>query len=42
MSDFEVDKPILNSPYEEPKEYWNLVEGEAPTRIEGRRPAMYF
>jgi type III restriction enzyme len=42
MSDFEVDKPILNSPYEEPKEYWNLVEGEAPTRVAGRRPAMYY
>jgi type III restriction enzyme len=42
MSGFEVDKPILNSPYEEPKEYWNLIEGETPERLPGRRPAMYF
>lgn len=42
MSGYEVDKPILNSPYEEPKEYWNLVEGEAPKREAGRRPAMYY
>ena len=42
MTDFEVDQPILNSPYKEPREYWRLVEGEPPLRVEGRRPAMYF
>lgn len=42
MTDFEVDQPILNSPYEEPREYWRLVEGEPPLRVGGRRPAMYF
>ncbi len=42
MSGYEVEKPILNSPYEEPKEYWNLREGETPERAQGRRPAMYY
>jgi type III restriction enzyme len=42
MTDYEVEQPILNSPYEEPREYWNLIEGEAPVRVSGRRPAMYF
>ena len=42
MTDYEVEQPILNSPYDEPQEYWNLVEGEAPVRVRGRRPAMYF
>jgi type III restriction enzyme len=42
LSAYEVEKPILNSPFEEPKEYWKLVEGEAPERVAGRRPAMYY
>ncbi len=42
MSDFEVSDPILNSPYEEPREHWWIEEGSAPQRREGRRPAMYF
>lgn len=41
-SNYEVEKPILNSPYEEPKEYWKLIEGEPPERAGGRRPAMYY
>ena len=40
--DYEVDQPILNSPYEEPAEYWRITAGEAPERIQGRRKAMYF
>ncbi len=40
--DYEVDQPILNSPYEEPKKYWRIVEGETPRQIDGRRKAMYF
>lgn len=39
---YEVPDPILNSPYEEPKEHWNIVEGELPQRLPGRRPAIYF
>lgn len=42
MTGFEVQDPILNSPYEGPKEYWRIVEGEAPERMPGRRPAMYY
>lgn len=42
MSAYEVPEPILNSPFEEPKEYWHIVEGEVPEQRPGRRPAMYF
>lgn len=42
MSDFEVSQPILNSPYEEPAEYWFLKHGETPKRMKGRRPAGYW
>ncbi len=42
MSGFEVDDPILSSPFEEPKEHWRIVEGEPARRIPGRRPATYF
>lgn len=42
MSNYEVPEPILNSPFEEPKEHWNIVEGEEPKRNAGRRPAMYY
>jgi len=42
MTGFEVEDPILNSPYEEPEEYWRIVEGETPVRVPGRRPAMYY
>lgn len=42
MSGYEVPQPILNSPFEEPREHWHVVEGELPQRRPGRRPAMYF
>jgi type III restriction enzyme len=42
MSTFEVPNPILNSPFEEPKEHWWIVEGESPELRQGRRPAMYY
>ena len=42
MSQYEVPEPILNCPFDEPKEHWHIVEGEAPQRLPGRRPAMYF
>ena len=42
MSGYEVPTPILNSPFHEPAEHWNIVEGEEPERLPGRRPAMYF
>jgi type III restriction enzyme len=42
MSSYEVAEPILNSPFEEPKEHWYIREGETPERRPGRRPAGYF
>lgn len=42
MTGFEVQEPILNSPYEEPQEHWRILEGELPQRVVGRRSAMYF
>ncbi len=42
MNSYEVPEPILNSPYDEPKEHWLIIEGEEPRRVPGRRPAMYY
>ena len=42
MSAHEVSEPILNSPFEEPREHWWIMEHEPPERRAGRRPAMYF
>ncbi len=42
MNPHEVPEPILNSPFEEPREHWRIVEYEPPERRVGRRPAMYF
>src|SRR4051794_37953084 len=42
MSSFEVEEPILNSPFAEPNEYWQIEEGKPPTRVAGRRRAGYF
>lgn len=42
MRDFQVSDPILNSPFEEPREHWWLSQGEPPERREGRRFAHYF
>ena len=38
----EVPKPIINSPFDEPRYYYHIVEGELPEKREGRRPASYF
>lgn len=37
MNNYEVDEPILNSPYEEPAEHWHLEEGLQPEKRQGRR-----
>jgi len=42
MTAFEVEQPILNSPFEEPAEHWQIEEGRAPERIAERRRAGYF
>lgn len=42
MADYEVPEPILNSPYDEPKLFWDIEEGRPPIQTNGRRPAFYF
>jgi type III restriction enzyme len=42
VSQHQVPQPILNSPYEEPKEHWELWPGKAPVRADGRRKALYW
>jgi type III restriction enzyme len=42
MSNYEVPQPILNSPYEEPAEYWDLRADAPPVRQPGRRPSFYY
>jgi type III restriction enzyme len=42
VSSFEVEQPILNSPFREPGEYWQIEEGSPPVRATGRRRAGYF
>ena len=42
MSGFEVDQPILCTPFEEPPEHWEILEGEPPRRVLGRRSAFYY
>ena len=42
MSAFEVEQPILNSPFEEPGEHWQIEEGQSPKRLQERRRAGYF
>jgi type III restriction enzyme len=37
-----VANPIINSPYDEPKQHWHIEEGEQPRKESGRRPASYF
>ncbi|MBU0568196.1 hypothetical protein KKC52_09150 [bacterium] len=37
-----IDQLIINSPYEEPKQYWSYArESRSFSRKEGRRPAGY-
>lgn len=38
----EVQEPILNSPYEELRVHWRIVEGEPAERVSGRRRALYY
>jgi type III restriction enzyme len=41
-SSFEVDEPILSSPYEQPSQHWVIEEGKLPRKEAGRRAAGYF
>ncbi|MDE0029016.1 MAG: DEAD/DEAH box helicase family protein [Deltaproteobacteria bacterium] len=42
MNPHEVSEPILNAPFDEPREHWWITEHDPPERRPGRRPAMYF
>jgi len=42
VTSFEVPTPILNKPFEEPKEYWYIREGESPEQRTGRRPSVVY
>jgi type III restriction enzyme len=42
MSSYEVPEPIQNSPFEEPRRYWYIREGEPAELREGRRPAIVY
>jgi len=42
MSNYEVPRPILNSPFAPPKHHWRIVDGESPTLENGRRKAVYY
>src|SRR5271157_3793830 len=39
---YEVKEPIINSPFEKPKQFWFIQEGEEPQLLDGRRPAIVF
>lgn len=40
--DFEVESPIINSPFREPEFHWRIERGKPPVKAEGRRRASYF
>jgi type III restriction enzyme len=42
VSAFEVEQPIVNGPFHEPGEHWQIEEGQEPKRVTGRRRAGYF
>jgi type III restriction enzyme len=42
VTQHEVGEPILNSPFEEPREHWRIEPNEEPRRERGRRPSFYF
>jgi type III restriction enzyme len=38
----EVESPIINSPFYEPRIHWQIRIGEPSIKAEGRRPASYY
>lgn len=38
----EVQNPIINSPFAEPKQHWVIEHGKSPSKAQGRRPASYY
>lgn len=41
-STFEVESPIINSPFREPQCHWQIKKGELPKKADGRRSASYY
>ncbi len=41
-SAFEIETPIINSPFEEPHCHWSIGHGSPPVKTKGRRLASYF
>jgi len=39
---FEVEKPIINSPYTEPAKHWFIQPGEPAVKRSGRRPSIAY
>lgn len=39
---YEVNEPILNSPFDEPSRYWFILYGYEPELREGRRPSIVY
>jgi type III restriction enzyme len=42
MFDFQVETPILNSPFLEPSRHWKIEEGTPAVVVDGRRKPVYF
>lgn len=38
----QVEKPIINSPFDEPEKYWEISKFKEPTLVKRRRSAKYF
>lgn len=38
----EVESPIINSPFVEPQQHWQIALGKPPVQVPGRRRASYF
>ena len=38
----EVETPIINSPFAEPRLHWRIEKGKEPATVEARRQASYF
>jgi type III restriction enzyme len=41
MFDFQVDSPIVNSPFLAPQQHWHIEEGTPPQLVAGRRKPVY-
>jgi len=38
----EVAEPIINSPFAEPAQHWQIEKGTLPVKVPGRRPASFY